>query len=79
MSVITFHSLEDRLVKQTFKGFCAGCVCPAQFPVCVCGKTPMGRPVNKKPIVPGSREIEQNPRSRSSKLRSIIKIKNTYD
>ena len=73
LSVITFHSLEDRMVKQKFKELCTGCTCPPDFPICVCGKTPRGRLANKKPIEPSKEELEANPRSRSSKLRVIIK------
>lgn len=75
LAVITFHSLEDRIVKQTFAGFCKGCICPPDFPVCKCGRTPQGRLVNTKPILPTAAELEQNPRSRSAKLRIIEKIK----
>ena len=74
MSVITFHSLEDRIVKNRFKEFCTGCTCPPEFPVCVCGRKPMGRLVDKKPIT-ASPELERNPRSRSAKLRIIEKIR----
>ena len=74
MSVITFHSTEDRLVKQCFAGYCEGCTCPPDFPVCVCGKKPKARLVNRKPITAGEDELEQNPRSRSAKLRVIEKI-----
>ncbi|MBQ0110681.1 MAG: 16S rRNA (cytosine(1402)-N(4))-methyltransferase RsmH [Oscillospiraceae bacterium] len=75
IAVITFHSLEDRIVKQTFNRFCEGCTCPPDFPVCVCGKKPLGKLVNKKPIIPSAQEIENNPRSRSAKLRVIEKIR----
>ena len=75
LAVITFHSLEDRMVKQAFQEFTRGCVCPPDFPVCVCGKTPDGRLVSKKPILPSNEEIKNNPRSRSAKLRAIEKIK----
>ena len=75
LAIITFHSLEDRLVKQRFAGFCQGCTCPPEFPVCVCGKIPRGRLVNKKPIEPSEEEQRINPRSRSAKLRIIEKIK----
>ncbi len=74
MAVITFHSLEDRIVKNRFKEFCTGCTCPPDFPVCVCGKKPRGELVGKKPIIPSAEEMEQNPRSRSAKLRVIKKI-----
>ncbi len=73
LSIITFHSLEDRMVKQRFKEFCTGCTCPPDFPVCVCGKTPRGRLATRKPIEPSKEELELNPRSRSAKLRVIIK------
>ncbi len=75
MCVITFHSLEDRLVKQRFADYCKGCVCPPDFPVCVCGRTPSGRLVTRKPITPGEAELEVNKRSHSAKLRIIEKIK----
>ena len=74
LAVITFHSLEDRLVKQRFASFCQGCTCPPEFPVCVCGKTPRGRLITKKPIEPSEEEQRINPRSRSAKLRIIEKI-----
>ena len=75
MSVITFHSLEDRIVKNCFRDFCTGCTCPPEFPVCVCGKTPRGELATKKPIVPSESEVSENPRSRSAKLRVIKKIR----
>ncbi len=75
LSVITFHSLEDRIVKQCFQELCKGCTCPPDFPVCVCGKTPKARLANRKPIIPSEEEISENARSRSAKLRGIIKIK----
>ena len=73
LSIITFHSLEDRMVKLRFKEYCTGCTCPPDFPVCVCGKTPKGHLLTRKPIEPSIRELESNPRSRSAKLRVIIK------
>ena len=73
-AVITFHSLEDRLVKQRFAGFCQGCTCPPEFPVCVCGKKPRGKLITKKPIEPSEEETRINPRSRSAKLRIIEKL-----
>ena len=73
-AVITFHSLEDRLVKQRFAGFCQGCTCPPEFPVCVCGKKPRGKLITKKPIEPSDEETRINPRSRSAKLRIIEKL-----
>lgn len=75
MSVITFHSLEDSIVKNRFKEFCTGCTCPPEFPVCVCGRKPVGRLVDKKPITASPEELERNPRSRSAKLRIIEKIR----
>ena len=75
MAVITFHSLEDRIVKSGFAELCKGCVCPPDLPVCVCGRTPRGRLVCRKPIEPSQDEIKENPRSRSAKLRVIEKIK----
>ncbi len=74
LAVITFHSLEDRMVKQRFTKFCEGCTCPPSFPVCVCGKTPKGKLVNRKPIVASEEELEHNNRSRSAKLRIIERI-----
>jgi 16S rRNA (cytosine1402-N4)-methyltransferase len=75
LAVITFHSLEDRLVKQRFATFAQGCICPPEFPVCVCGRTPRAKLVNKKPIEPSQAELESNNRSHSAKLRIIEKIK----
>ncbi len=73
LAIITFHSLEDRMVKLKFKEYCTGCTCPPDFPVCVCGKTPKGRLLSRKPIEPSAEELEQNARSRSAKLRVIVK------
>ena len=73
LAIITFHSLEDRIVKTAFADMMAGCTCPKEFPVCVCGKTPQGRPVNRKPIVAGEAELLDNPRARSAKLRVFEK------
>ncbi|MDF3005485.1 MAG: S-adenosyl-methyltransferase MraW [Oscillospiraceae bacterium] len=75
LSVITFHSLEDRICKRRFAAFAEGCTCPVDFPVCVCGKTPRGRLISKKPITAGEEELAQNNRSHSAKLRVIEKIK----
>ena len=72
--VITFHSLEDRIVKTIFKTNENPCTCPSTFPVCVCGKKPKGRVAVKKPIVPGPEELEENKRSKSSKLRVFERI-----
>ena len=69
LAVITFHSLEDRIVKQKMRELATGCTCPPEFPVCVCGKKPKLKLVNRKPIVSGSAELEENPRARSAKLR----------
>ncbi len=69
LAVITFHSLEDRIVKQKFKEFATGCICPPEFPVCVCGRTPRMTLVTRKPIVSSDEELTENPRARSAKLR----------
>ena len=74
LCVITFHSLEDRIVKQRFASFCKGCICPPDFPQCVCGRTPRGRLINRKPVEASQDELERNPRSRSAKLRVIEKL-----
>lgn len=74
MAIITFHSLEDRIVKNAFREYCTGCTCPPDFPVCVCGKTPRAALVNKKPVEAEKSELEKNPRSRSAKLRVIEKL-----
>ena len=73
-AIITFHSLEDRMVKQAFAGYCSGCDCPSDFPVCVCGKLPKARLINKKPITASADELEANNRARSAKLRVLEKI-----
>lgn len=74
LAVITFHSLEDRLVKQTMAGWCKGCTCPPDFPVCVCGKKPRAELLYKKGVTPSQEELDQNPRSRSARLRVCIKL-----
>ena len=74
LAVITFHSLEDRMVKQKFASLCKGCTCPPDFPVCVCGKQPCGV-LPQKAVEPGKDELEQNPRARSARLRVIEKLK----
>ncbi len=74
IAIITFHSLEDRIVKQTFASLAAGCTCPKDFPICVCGNKPKIRLVNKKPILPSGEELSVNPRSRSAKLRIAEKL-----
>ncbi|MBR2913632.1 MAG: 16S rRNA (cytosine(1402)-N(4))-methyltransferase RsmH [Oscillospiraceae bacterium] len=71
LAVITFHSLEDRIVKQQFAKWCSGCTCPPDFPQCVCGKKPEGSLVVRKPVTAGEEELSQNHRSRSAKLRVI--------
>ena len=76
LAVITFHSLEDRIVKQTMKDLATGCTCPPGFPVCVCGKKPKITLVSRKPIVSGAAELEENPRARSAKLRVAEKCDN---
>lgn len=75
LAVITFHSLEDRIVKETFKSLAAGCVCPREIPVCVCQNVPKVRIITKKPILPDECEIESNPRARSAKLRVIERMR----
>lgn len=72
LSIITFHSLEDRMVKQRFNSFAQGCTCPKEFPVCVCGKTPRGK-VTIKGLAPSEEELSNNSRSHSARLRSIEK------
>ena len=74
MAVITFHSLEDRIVKQTFADMASGCTCPRGLPVCVCGKTPTVRIISRKPVLPDGEELASNPRSRSAKLRIAEKL-----
>ncbi|MCQ4794597.1 16S rRNA (cytosine(1402)-N(4))-methyltransferase RsmH [Anaerofustis stercorihominis] len=73
-AVITFHSLEDRIVKKVFSEYAKGCTCPKEFPVCVCGNTPKVKVLTRKPLLPTEEEIEANPRSRSAKLRVIEKL-----
>lgn len=74
LAVISFHSLEDRLVKTAIRDLAQGCTCPPDFPVCVCGKTPTVKAVSRKPILPSTEEIERNPRARSAKLRVAEKL-----
>ncbi len=74
LAVISFHSLEDRIVKTGFQTWCRGCTCPPDFPVCVCGKKPTLKLVSRKPILPSPEEIERNPRARSAKLRVAEKL-----
>ncbi len=77
IAVISFHSLEDRIVKETFQEYAAGCTCPPDFPVCVCGKEPIVKIITRKPILPSEEEIETNPRARSAKLRVAEKVMET--
>lgn len=74
LSIITFHSLEDRAVKNIFKDLVGGCICPKEFPVCMCNKKEEAKIITKKPIIPTEEELKENPRSRSAKLRVIEKI-----
>ena len=74
LALITFHSLEDRIVKDTLRTLATGCTCPPEFPVCVCGGKPKIRLLSKKPILPGREELEENPRSHSAKLRTAEKV-----
>ncbi len=74
LCIITFHSLEDRIVKLSFRKNENPCTCPPDFPVCVCGKKPKGRVITKKPIVPSAEEMEDNPRSKSAKLRIFERV-----
>ena len=74
LCIITFHSLEDRIVKQTFRKLENPCTCPPESPVCVCGKKPVVRVITRKPIEPSEEELEMNPRARSSKLRVAEKL-----
>lgn len=73
LAIITFHSLEDRIVKNTFNEFCKGCTCPPEFPVCVCGNKPKGELLFKS-VAPSEREVQENLRSRSARLRAIRKL-----
>ena len=74
LAVITFHSLEDRIVKNAMANAAKGCTCPPSFPVCVCGKKPLVKLITRKPIVSGDEELERNPRARSAKLRICEKL-----
>ena len=74
VAIITFHSLEDRIVKQTFASLAQGCTCPKDFPICVCGNKPTVKVITRKPILPSAQELEENPRSRSAKLRIAEKL-----
>ena len=74
LCIITFHSLEDRIVKSAFKKAENPCVCPPGFPVCTCGQTSKGRVISKKPILPSDIELEENSRSKSAKLRVFERL-----
>jgi 16S rRNA (cytosine1402-N4)-methyltransferase len=74
IAIITFHSLEDRIVKQAFANLASGCTCPRNFPVCVCGKKPLVKVITRKPILPSQAELEQNLRAHSAKLRVAEKL-----
>ena len=74
LAVISFHSLEDRIIKKTMQELATGCTCPPNFPVCVCGKTPKMKLISRKPITPGEGELTENPRARSAKLRVAEKL-----
>ncbi|MBW2559626.1 MAG: 16S rRNA (cytosine(1402)-N(4))-methyltransferase, partial [Deltaproteobacteria bacterium] len=73
-SVIAFHSLEDRMVKDLFRSWEKGCICPPDFPVCCCGRRSKLRVLTRKPIMPGETEIMSNPRARSARLRTAVRI-----
>ena len=74
MAVITFHSIEDRIVKNVFRELQNPCTCPPSAPICVCGKKPVVDIILKKPLTAGNEELERNPRARSAKLRAVKKI-----
>ena len=74
IAIISFHSLEDRIVKQTYRSLTAGCTCPKDFPVCICGNKPKIKEITKKPTLPSDEELNANPRARSAKLRVAEKI-----
>ena len=74
IAAISFHSLEDRIVKQSFREYATGCICPPEFPVCICGHKPRIKIITSKPLLPDEAELEDNPRSRSAKLRVAQKL-----
>ncbi len=74
LCVISFHSLEDRIVKQTFRSLAKGCVCPPELPVCRCGRQPVVRVLTPKPVLPGAAEVATNPRARSARLRAVERL-----
>jgi 16S rRNA (cytosine1402-N4)-methyltransferase len=79
MAAISFHSLEDRRVKQFFAELARGCVCPPDFPVCVCGREPLAELLVRRPVRPGAEEVEDNPRARSGRLRAALKLSDDGD
>ena len=78
LAIITFHSLEDAMVKNRYQQWRQGCVCPRELPVCVCGRTPAATLITKKPAVATPEELADNPRSRSAKLRCVEKVHDRY-
>ena len=74
LAVISFHSLEDRIVKRFFRDRARGCTCPPEFPVCVCGKEPEARVLTSKPLRPSRAEIDHNPRASSARLRVAVRV-----
>ena len=78
LAIITFHSLEDRAVKDFFKKEANPCICPPSFPICTCGRKSLGEPLTRKPIVPGEEEITENPRAKSAKLRIFVRNEEPY-
>jgi 16S rRNA (cytosine1402-N4)-methyltransferase len=74
IAVISFHSLEDRIVKRYFRELARGCTCPPEFPICVCGNEPIVRDLTRRPLRPAQRELEANPRAASAKLRAAVKV-----
>jgi 16S rRNA (cytosine1402-N4)-methyltransferase len=77
LAVVSFHSLEDRIVKRYFSSLIKGCVCPPSFPVCVCGKNPEAKLITRKAVIPSKEEQLENPKSKSAKLRVIMKLENS--
>lgn len=78
LAIITFHSLEDRMVKNKFKDLANPCICPPSFPVCTCNRKSLGETLTRKPILPGEEEMEENPRSKSAKLRVFVRNEEKY-
>jgi len=78
LAIITFHSLEDRMVKNKFMYLANPCICPPSFPVCTCNRKPLGETLTRKPILPGEEEMEENPRSKSAKLRVFVRNEEKY-